>query len=72
MKLKRLYGADFKLEIDANDDVFEMGAMQQHRFGTMKKKMAIWIRRRCPEELHAAGEPLLDRILGVPTHGFDF
>ena len=43
VKLKRLLGDAFKLEIDVNDDVFEMGAMQRHCFGDLKKKMAIWI-----------------------------
>ena len=72
VKLKRLYGADFKLEIDVNDDVFEMGAMQHYCFGTMKKKMAIWILGGgVPKNYTLQGEPLLDQILGVPTHGFD-
>ena len=31
------------LELDIADDVFEMGATQHHCFGTLKKKMAIWI-----------------------------
>ena len=73
VKLKRLYGADFKLEIDVNDDVFEMGAMQHHCFGTLGKKMAIWILGGgVPKNYTLQGEPLLDQILGVPTHGFDF
>ena len=73
VKLKRLLGSDFKLEIDVNDDVFEMGAMQHHCFGTLKKKMAIWILGGgVPKNYTLQGEPLLDQILGVPTHGFDF
>lgn len=73
VKLKRLYGDRFKLEIDVNDDVFEMGAMQHHCFGTLKKKMAIWILGGgVPKNYTLQGEPLLDQILGVPTHGFDF
>jgi deoxyhypusine synthase len=73
VKLKRLYGEAFKLEIDVNDDVFEMGAMQFHCFGTLKKKMAIWILGGgVPKNYTLQGEPLLDQILGVPTHGFDF
>jgi len=73
VKLKRLFGSDFKLEIDVNDDVFEMGAMQHHCFGTLKKKMAIWILGGgVPKNYTLQGEPLLDQILGVPTHGFDF
>jgi deoxyhypusine synthase len=73
VKLKRLYGSDFKLEIDVNDDVFEMGAMQHHCFSTLKKKMAVWILGGgVPKNYTLQGEPLLDQILGVPTHGFDF
>jgi deoxyhypusine synthase len=73
VKLRRLYGKSFKLEIDVNDDVFEMGAMQHHCFGTLKKKMAIWILGGgVPKNYTLQGEPLLDQILGVPTHGFDF
>lgn len=73
VKLKRLYGDAFKLEIDVNDDVFEMGAMQFHCFGTLKKRMAIWILGGgVPKNYTLQGEPLLDQILGVPTHGFDF
>lgn len=73
VKLRRLYGDAFKLEIDVNDDVFEMGAMQHHCFGTLGKKMAIWILGGgVPKNYTLQGEPLLDQILGVPTHGFDF
>jgi deoxyhypusine synthase len=73
VKLKRMFGANFKLEIDVADDVFEMSAMQQHCFSTMKKKMAIWILGGgVPKNYTLQGEPLLDQIFGVPTHGFDF
>jgi deoxyhypusine synthase len=56
-----------------NDDVFEMGAIQHHCFGTLKKKMAVWILGGgVPKNYTLQGEPLLDQILGVPTTGFDF
>lgn len=72
VKLKRLLGKEFKLEIDVNDDVFEMGAIQHHCFATLKKKMAIWILGGgVPKNYTLQGEPLLDQILAVPTHGFD-
>jgi deoxyhypusine synthase len=72
VKLKRMLGDAFKLEIDVNDDVFEMGAVQHHCFSTLKKKMAIWILGGgVPKNYTLQGEPLLDQILGVPTHGFD-
>ncbi len=72
VKLKRVLGPKFKLEIDVNDDVFEMGAIQHHCFATMKKPMAIWILGGgVPKNYTLQGEPLLDQILSVPTHGFD-
>jgi deoxyhypusine synthase len=72
VKLKRLLGSKFRCEIDVNDDVFEMGAMQHHCFSTLKRKMAIWILGGgVPKNYTLQGEPLLDQILGVPTHGFD-
>ncbi len=72
VKLKRLLGDKFKLEIDVNDDVFEMGAMQHHCFSTLRKRMAIWILGGgVPKNYTLQGEPLLDQILGVPTTGFD-
>jgi deoxyhypusine synthase len=72
VKLKRLLGDAFKLEIDVNDDVFEMGALQHHCFATLGCKMAIWILGGgVPKNYTLQGEPLLDQILGVPTHGFD-
>ncbi len=72
VKLKRMFGSSFKLEIDVNDDVFEMGAMQHHCFATLGKTMAIWILGGgVPKNYTLQGEPLLDQIFGVPTHGFD-
>jgi deoxyhypusine synthase len=72
VKLKRLLGESFKLEIDVNEDVFAMGAVQYHCFGTLKRSMAIWILGGgVPKNYTLQGEPLLDQILGVPTQGFD-
>jgi len=72
VKLKRLLGDVFKLEIDVNDDVFEMGAIQHHCFATLRRPMAVWILGGgVPKNYTLQGEPLLDQILGVPTHGFD-
>ena len=72
VKLKRLLGEAFQLELDVCDDVFEMGAMQHHCFATLKKPMAVWILGGgVPKNYTLQGEPLLDQILGVPTHGFD-
>jgi deoxyhypusine synthase len=72
VKLRAMLGDAFKLEIDVSDDVFEMGAVQHHCFSTLKKKMAVWILGGgVPKNYTLQGEPLLDQILGVPTHGFD-
>jgi deoxyhypusine synthase len=72
VKLKRLLGDAFRLELDVNDDVFEMGAMQHHCFATLERGMAVWILGGgVPKNYTLQGEPLLDQILGVPTHGFD-
>jgi len=72
VKLRAMLGDVFKLELDINDDVFEMGAVQHHCFSTLRKKMAVWILGGgVPKNYTLQGEPLLDQILGVPTHGFD-
>jgi deoxyhypusine synthase len=72
VKLRAMLGDAFKLEIDINDDVFEMGAVQHHCFSTLKKRMAIWILGGgVPKNYTLQGEPLLDQILGVRTDGFD-
>jgi deoxyhypusine synthase len=72
VKLRAMLGDVFKLDIDVNDDVFEMGAVQHHCFSTLKKKMAVWILGGgVPKNYTLQGEPLLDQILGVPTEGFD-
>jgi deoxyhypusine synthase len=72
VKLRAMLGDAFKLEIDIAEDVLEMGAVQHHCFSTLKKKMAVWILGGgVPKNYTLQGEPLLDQILGVPTHGFD-
>jgi deoxyhypusine synthase len=72
VKLKRLLGDSFKLDIDVCDDVFEMGAMQHHCSAVLRKPMAIWILGGgVPKNYTLQGEPLLDQILGVSAGGFD-
>jgi deoxyhypusine synthase len=72
VKLRAMLGDAFKLEIDINDDVFEMGAVQHHCFSTLEKRMAVWILGGgVPKNYTLQGEPLLDQILGVRTDGFD-
>ena len=73
VKLRRLLGSAFKLEIDINDDVFEMGAMQHWARKRVKPgRLAIWILGGgVPKNYTLQGEPLLDQILGVGADGFD-
>ena len=72
VKLKRLFPETFKLEIDVNDDVYEMGAMQHYCLRGLDRKMAIFILGGgVPKNYTLQGEPLLEQILGVHTDGFD-
>ncbi len=73
VKLKRLFPDTFKFEIDINDDVYQMAAIQhyaRHQVGS--NRLAIWILGGgVPKNYTLQGEPLLDQILFVPTTGFD-
>jgi deoxyhypusine synthase len=72
VKLRRLLGADFKFELDINEDVFAMAAMQHLCRQKGNKKLAIWILGGgVPKNYTLQGEPLLDQIFGVPSAGFD-
>ncbi|MBK7865142.1 MAG: deoxyhypusine synthase family protein [Archangiaceae bacterium] len=72
VKLRRLLGAEFKLEIDINEDVYAMAAVQHYCRHHFDKKLAIWILGGgVPKNYTLQGEPLLDQILTVPTTGFD-
>jgi len=72
VKLKRLLGDDFKFELDINEDVFAMAAMQHWARHHGGKRLAVWILGGgVPKNYTLQGEPLLDQILGVPTQGFD-
>ncbi len=72
VKLKRLLGKEFTFELDVNDDVFYMAAMQHYCRHHFDRRMAIWILGGgVPKNYTLQGEPLLDQILNVPTQGFD-
>jgi deoxyhypusine synthase len=72
VKLKRLFPETFKLEIDVNDDVYEMSAVQNYCLHGLEKKMAIFILGGgVPKNYTLQGEPLLSQILEVETDGFD-
>ncbi|MBL8920796.1 MAG: deoxyhypusine synthase family protein [Myxococcaceae bacterium] len=72
VKLKKLLGDQFRFELDINDDVYSMAAMQHYCRHHFDQKLAIWILGGgVPKNYTLQGEPLLDQILSVPTHGFD-
>ncbi|MCA3015168.1 MAG: deoxyhypusine synthase family protein [Myxococcaceae bacterium] len=72
VKLKKLLGPAFRFELDVNDDVYAMAAMQHYCRHHFDRKLAIWILGGgVPKNYTLQGEPLLDQILSVPTHGFD-
>jgi deoxyhypusine synthase len=72
VKLKRVLGDAFKLEIDVNDDVYAMAAVQHYANHHFSKKMAVWmLGGGVPKNYTLQGEPLLDQILNVHTNGFD-
>jgi deoxyhypusine synthase len=72
VKLKRLFPDTFKFEIDINDDVYSMAAVQHWARHHGSRRLAIWILGGgVPKNYTLQGEPLLDQILFVPTRGFD-
>lgn len=72
VKLKKLFPDTFKFELDVNDDVYAMAALQHYARHHFSNKMAVWILGGgVPKNYTLQGEPLLDQILNVPTHGFD-
>ena len=72
VKLKRLFPETFKFEIDINDDVYQMAAVQHWARHRGSRRLAIWILGGgVPKNYTLQGEPLLDQILFVPTTGFD-
>jgi len=72
VKLRRLFPDDFKFEIDINEDVYAMAAVQHWARHHGSKRLAIWILGGgVPKNYTLQGEPLLDQILFVPTTGFD-
>src|SRR5205814_3502331 len=43
VKLRRLLGDAFKFELDINEDVYAMAAVQHHARHRVARKLAIWI-----------------------------
>jgi len=72
VKLKHLLGDAFKFEIDINDDVYAMAAVQHYARHHYSERMAVWmLGGGVPKNYTLQGEPLLDQILNVRTDGFD-
>jgi deoxyhypusine synthase len=72
VKMKKLLGEAFKLEIDVAEDVYAMAALQHWARHHGSKRLAIWILGGgVPKNYTLQGEPLLDQIFMVPTQGFD-
>jgi len=72
VKLRRLFPETFKFEIDINEDVYLMAAVQHWARHHGSRRLAIWILGGgVPKNYTLQGEPLLDQILFVPTTGFD-
>jgi len=72
VKLRRLLGDRFALDIDVNDDVFAMGALQHYASRKLGRRLGVLILGGgVPKNYTLQGEPLLDQILGVHTDGFD-
>jgi len=72
VKLKRLLGDAFALDIDVCADVYAMAAVQHYARHHFSEKMAVWmLGGGVPKNYTLQGEPLLDQILFVPTDGFD-
>src|SRR5205823_2752992 len=72
VKLRRLFPEQFKFEIDINEDVYSMAAVQHWARHHGSKRLAIWILGGgVPKNYTLQGEPLLDQILFVPTTGVD-
>lgn len=72
VKMRRLLGDAFRLEIDVAADVYEMSAIQHYCADQLGRKLAIWILGGgVPKNYTLQGEPLLSQIFEVETDGFD-
>ncbi len=72
VKMRRLLGDAFGLEIDVATDVYEMGAMQHFAANALERKLAVWILGGgVPKNYTLQGEPLLGQILDLDSDGFD-
>lgn len=70
VKLRALFGDDFKFRLDPNRDVYTMAALQWLTQST--GNTAVWmLGGGVPKNYTLQGEPTLSQILGVDARGFD-
>ena len=70
VKLKALHGDAFRFQLDVNQDVFDMAAVQWK--AQQAGETAIWILGGgVPKNYTLQGEPTLSQILGLDARGFD-
>lgn len=70
VKLKALYGDEFKLSLDVTQDVHDMAALQW--LAQNERETAVWILGGgVPKNYTLQGEPTLGQILGLEARGFD-
>jgi deoxyhypusine synthase len=70
VKLRALLGSEFGFDLDTQQDVYDMAALQWLVQG--EGETAIWILGGgVPKNYTLQGEPLLGQILGLDARGFD-
>ena len=70
VKLRALLGSEFRFDLDTQQDVYDMAALQWLVQGEIET--AIWILGGgVPKNYTLQGEPLLGQILGLDARGFD-
>lgn len=70
VKLRALFGADFKFSLDVNLDVYTMAAVQW--LAQNEGETAVWILGGgVPKNYTLQGEPTLSQILELDARGFD-
>jgi deoxyhypusine synthase len=70
VKLRALLGSEFRFDIDTQQDVYDMAALQW--LVQNEGETAVWILGGgVPKNYTLQGEPLLGQILGLDARGFD-
>jgi deoxyhypusine synthase len=70
VKLRALLGSEFRFDLDTQQDVYDMAALQW--LVQNEGQTAVWILGGgVPKNYTLQGEPLLGQILGLDARGFD-